>query len=609
MKKKFFASLASLVVVLGAVLLFNFMSTNSDAASLPRDCDTNSIINCGATTPDELKKFYKANKTGDLPAVYSHYGITSTMINGVTSANMGEVHKDGTITLGGKVVATGASSIGRKDVYKPSQKLVINGKTYYQHVPANTFAVESIKAFVFLDKDGKFIGAILTSCGNPFKATPKPVPSYKCDALSATKITREEYKFTAKATAKNGATITSYTYNFGDGKTTTSASTTASHTYAKAGTYTATLTVNFKVNGKTVTATSSACKVNVTVTPAPTPVYTCDSLTSNKISRAEYGFAAKATAKDGATITGYSFDFGDGKKQDTTNPTTKHTYDKAGAYTAKVSVNVKVNGATKTVTAASCQVKITIEEAPQPVYTCDGLTARLLKLDDRSYTYTLTYTVKNGAILKTVDYDFGDGQTKNGVAPADTKNVTHAYAKAGTYKTVATLHFNVNDTVKDVKCEASVTISPEMCELNPSLPKDSPDCAPCTVPGKEQFPKNSPECYTPCEVPGKEHLPKNSPDCYENCTVPGKETLPKDSPDCYENCEIPGKEQYPKGSDQCVETPVTPVTPETPTTPTELPHTGTTDLIGGMFGIGSLIAAGSYWFASRRNLLTALLNR
>jgi LPXTG-motif cell wall-anchored protein len=54
---------------------------------------------------------------------------------------------------------------------------------------------------------------------------------------------------------------------------------------------------------------------------------------------------------------------------------------------------------------------------------------------------------------------------------------------------------------------------------------------------------------------------------------------------------------------------VTPVTPETPTTPTELPHTGTTDLIGGMFGIGSLIAAGSYWFASRRNLLTALLNR
>jgi hypothetical protein len=99
MKKKFFASLASLTVVLGAVLLFNVFNTNSDAASLPRDCDSNSIINCGATTPEELKKFYKENKTGDLPAVYNHYGITSSMINGVTAADMGEVHKNGDITL------------------------------------------------------------------------------------------------------------------------------------------------------------------------------------------------------------------------------------------------------------------------------------------------------------------------------------------------------------------------------------------------------------------------------------------------------------------------------------------------------------------------------
>ena len=476
MKKKFLALFASFAVVVGAVLLFNFMSTNSDAASLPRDCDNNSIIYCGATTPDELKKFYKENKTGDLPAVYNHYGITGAMINSVSNANMGEVHKDGRITLNGKTVATGATSIGRKDVYKPSTKVTIGGKTYYQHEQKSTFAVESIKAFVFLDKDGKFIGAILTSCANPFTGKPTPVPTYKCDALAAKKLAREEYQFTAKASAANGATITGYTY-----------------------------------------------------------------------------------------------DFGDGSKENSTKTTISHKYAKAGTYTAKLTVSVKVDGKTKTTTSASCEVKVTVENPPAPVYKCDALGARLQDETTRKYVYDLSYTVKNGATLKTVDYDFGDGQTKNGVTPAETKNVTHAYAKAGTYKTVATLHFNVNNTVKDVKCETSIKISPEMCPLNPSLPKDDEGCAPCDVPGKEQYPKDSPECY-------------------ENCDMPGKEDLPKDSP-------------------ECAETPVTPETPQAPETPAELPKTGAGDFITGGLGLGSVVAALYYWVVSRRGLTDAMLNR
>lgn len=499
MKKKFIASLASLGVLLGALVFFNVMSTNSDAASLPRDCDNNSIIYCGATTPDELKKFYKENKTGDLPTLYNHYGISSDMINSVSGANLGEVHKDGRITLGGKTVATGAKSIGRKDVYKPSTTVKIGGKTYYEHAPKDTFGVESIKAWVFLDKNGKFIGAILTSCGNPVRGNPTPVPEYACDALAASKISREEYQFNAKASAKNGA-----------------------------------------------------------------------------------------------TITGYSFDFGDGKTQNSTSASVKHTYAKAGTYTAKVTVNVKVDGKTKTVTSAKCQVKVTVENPPAaPEYKCDALAARLIKEADRSYAYDLSYTVKNGATLKTVDFDFGDGKTKKDVAPADLKNVTHSYEKAGSYKTIATLHFNVNGAVKDVKCETSITISPEMCPLNPSLPKDDEGCKPCPVPGKEQYPVGSPECKENCPVPGKEDLPKDSPDCVEDkehCDVPGKEHLPKDSPDCKE-------------------TPVTPETPQTPETPAELPKTGASDFILGGLGLSSLAAAGYYWIASRRSLVDTMLNR
>lgn len=49
-------------------------------------------------------------------------------------------------------------------------------------------------------------------------------------------------------------------------------------------------------------------------------------------------------------------------------------------------------------------------------------------------------------------------------------------------------------------------------------------------------------------------------------------------------------------------TPEKPTTPTTPTTPTELPKTGAADGILGLFGLGSVVAAISYYVASRRSL-------
>lgn len=93
-------------------------------------------------------------------------------------------------------------------------------------------------------------------------------PAYTCDSISASKISRTQYSFTAHATASNGATITGYTFNFGDNTApVTSTNATVNHTYAAAGTYTVVLTANFKVNGEDKTATSASCKVMVTVVP------------------------------------------------------------------------------------------------------------------------------------------------------------------------------------------------------------------------------------------------------------------------------------------------------------------------------------------------------
>jgi len=67
----------------------------------------------------------------------------------------------------------------------------------------------------------------------------------------------------------------------------------------------------------------------------------------------------------------------------------------------------------------------------------------------------------------------------------------------------------------------------------------------------------------------------------EMCTVPGKENLPKDSPLCV----------------------VTPTTPTTPTTPAALPETGAAESVLAVVGLGALVASIAYFVASRRNVL------
>jgi PKD repeat protein len=135
---------------------------------------------------------------------------------------------------------------------------------------------------------------------------------------------------------------------------------------------------------------------------------------------------------------------------------------------------------------------------------------RSIKLEDRTYAFDLAYTATGGASLKSVDYAFGDGQGQENVSPEQAKTITHTYAKAGTYTTTATLHFMTADAtamVKDDDCQVTITTSPEVCPLNPTLPKEDSRCTPCPIPGKEQFPKDSPFCAAPPVA----ELPKTGP--------------------------------------------------------------------------------------------------
>lgn len=107
-----------------------------------------------------------------------------------------------------------------------------------------------------------------------------------------------------------------------------------------------------------VTITKPNCKPNQ-------PTFSCDLLTSQLVSDKTFRFTTKATAKDGATISRYFYDFGDNTEPLTTDKTVvDHSYGKPGDYVSVVKVEVKVGDQTKTAESESCKVVVHIPTPP-----------------------------------------------------------------------------------------------------------------------------------------------------------------------------------------------------------------------------------------------------
>lgn len=398
MNMRFITYLGSFVFLLSALVsLAGPSSTAHAVVDNTPDCDTVAIVRCGTMTENELRSEYDKNDYGDLPKVYSAFGISRADLSG--SFVDGIVWRDGRVTVGGKVVATDAVTAGRNYGGTP-----IPGTNGAAKFSTSKFVTEGQTAHVRM-VNGKFSFAVIKSCGNPVTATPpkdEPRPEFECIDLKVSEISRTKRTFTASATASGGATIEKYEFGFGDG-------------------------FGVTVPGKTYT----------------------------------------------------------------------YEYKKAGTFTASVVVHVKVNGEIKKVNGPQCTAPVLIKpESAKPVYSCDALMARLITKETRTYAFDLKYTADDGAVLKNVDFAFGDGASQNSVTPAQLPSVQHSFPKEGKYTTSAILHFTIpgSTQVQDKKCEVTFDISPEACPLNPSLPKNSPDCQPCPLPGKETLPKNSPDC-------------------------------------------------------------------------------------------------------------------
>ena len=237
-------------------------------------CNSFNVVYCGTHSMSELQTAYSRTEIKEL---YKEWYVTETMVQGGSNMREGVVDANGNITVDGRVVATNAitvqSKAGTRQPQPQRSYKTSNGYTYYQYTTGQSFVdgPKSYNIYAWFDNNGSFITGVIKDCGNPVwgnPTTPPAKPALTCDALQVTEISRNTFKFSVKATAKGGASITSYTYNFGDNNIKTTNSSEIQYTYTKEGNYTVTITVNGKETGE-VKRQNPNCQKTVTVKPEP----------------------------------------------------------------------------------------------------------------------------------------------------------------------------------------------------------------------------------------------------------------------------------------------------------------------------------------------------
>ncbi len=162
-------------IILGSILavisLVGFLAWSPSVSAESRECGDNAIIRCGAMSASELKSEYAKNERG-LKKIYSYYNIDASDIASSGSAKIGTIHTNGNVVVDGKTVATNAYTVGRSGSLGGSKVKISDDLYVYQGADR---LKSTLSAYVFFNADGSFKSAVIKVCGNPVKATPKPV--------------------------------------------------------------------------------------------------------------------------------------------------------------------------------------------------------------------------------------------------------------------------------------------------------------------------------------------------------------------------------------------------------------------------------------------------
>lgn len=145
-------------------------------------------------------------------------------------------------------------------------------------------------------------------------------------------VAGQQAVFTATATPAAGHSIQSYSWNFGDGNTQTTATPTVTKTYGAPATYTVTVTATDDLGQ------SGAASLQIVVSTGMTATFTA-SPTNPRIGDVVSFNAASSTTSNGASITDYTWDFGDATPSvSSSSPTTTHTFGAARIYVVRLTI-------------------------------------------------------------------------------------------------------------------------------------------------------------------------------------------------------------------------------------------------------------------------------
>jgi len=513
-KKALLLGIATFAVVTAGMVGLDVIRAN---AADTKNCDANAVVWCGADTTSQLAGLYNSgdghNSAASIHNIYQWFGISSSDVTSMGTYTVeGSVAKNGDVYVGGTLVATGAVTGGRLNISGSTQR-VQNGTTFYTRTPSVSFLQGSLTAMVVM-KDGVFQFAVLHSCGNPVKATPKK-PAY-----SIVKQVRAgtSGSYSSNVTVKSGSPV-QYQITVSSTGAVPAVNVNVHDTLPAGVTYTAgTLMQNgvavsatnaskffgsglvvssikngnkvvftFSAQAGTVSDTSASCnaamldnkgfisavglpteqsdaKVNVTCTPPPSPAAACTLLNATMLDRDSFRLDATATTANGATISSYDFAVTDGagKSVLTQNvPTTAKTASAtvnlpaAGTYNAQVTVNTSLGAKTS----AACKTQLTVKTAP--VAACVSLEA--IVTDRTKVALNATASAANGATISSYDFVVKNAAGTTVASPSVTATAKTAtanvdLASAGDYTAQVTVNTSEGPKTND-GCKAKFTVN------------------------------------------------------------------------------------------------------------------------------------------------------
>jgi PKD repeat protein len=222
--------------------------------------------------------------------------------------------------------------------------------------------------------------------------------------------------FIAASSTSVGDTITSTTWNFGDGSApvfTAAAPATTSHTFTTPGVHTVTLTAVDSLGNLTTVSHPVAIGAAPTAAFAPSPAA---ALVNAAITFAGSG---SSDANPGGSITGYSWNFGDGSAAGT-GATVQHAYAASGSYTVTLTVADSL-GLTGTVSHV-----VKAGRSPTAAFTPAAASG------GAPFSVTFAATGSSdpnpGGSIAGYSWNFGDGS-----APGTGPTPSHAFAHVGSY--------------------------------------------------------------------------------------------------------------------------------------------------------------------------------